>query len=134
MGKETTGRHATWFLWETPGGGLRPGETLEQCLQREALEEIGVSVRIRNEMPRFRSFGVAVAPASEPEVHWLFAYCRCEPEGEPDLSRALDNEFAELRFIGQEEFLNLLEEDRVSFGERTHLPHVMAELGLWSPG
>ena len=134
MGKETTPQDASWFMWETPGGGLRPGETLEQCLQREALEEIGVGIRIRNEIPRFRSFADAATTPHDPGLHWLLVYCRCEPQGEPDLAHASDAEFAELRFVGQMDFRRLLGEGRIAKGERTFLSPIMVELGLWSPG
>ena len=36
--------HALGVWWATPGGALDPGETLEEGLRRELLEEAGIAV------------------------------------------------------------------------------------------
>ena len=37
-------------LWEFPGGKRRPGESLEECLRRELMEELGVEVEVGEEI------------------------------------------------------------------------------------
>jgi ADP-ribose pyrophosphatase YjhB (NUDIX family) len=38
--------HYAAGLWRPPGGGLKPGEPFEDGVRREALEELGVDVRL----------------------------------------------------------------------------------------
>ena len=33
-------------LWEFPGGKIEPNETVEQCVEREILEEIGIAIAV----------------------------------------------------------------------------------------
>lgn len=37
--------------WETPGGSVEFGETLEQCVHREMMEEYGVHIEVVEQFP-----------------------------------------------------------------------------------
>ncbi|MFC1493659.1 (deoxy)nucleoside triphosphate pyrophosphohydrolase [Thermodesulfobacteriota bacterium] len=37
-------------LWEFPGGKKKEMETLEQCMEREIMEELGIKIRIEKEL------------------------------------------------------------------------------------
>jgi mutator protein MutT len=37
-------------FWEFPGGKIEPGETVEQCIQREIKEELGIEISVNEHL------------------------------------------------------------------------------------
>jgi 8-oxo-dGTP diphosphatase len=76
--------------WQIPGGGIEPDETEEQCVQREMLEETGLSVQVHSLLldepstpgaiyQRWRTYRCSILagearPGSEPEAEYADAY------------------------------------------------------------
>jgi 8-oxo-dGTP diphosphatase len=72
--RRLTGTHLAG-TWEFPGGKCEPGETHEDCLRRELLEELGVSADIGPEI-----FAITHAyPEKTVELHFR----SCTLHGEP---------------------------------------------------
>lgn len=62
-------------LWEFPGGKREPGESFEECLRRELREELGVDVRVHEEIKRITH------DYPEKSVHLRFFRCTLADEG-----------------------------------------------------
>ncbi len=76
--------------WGLPGGGLKPGESLEDCLRREVKEEAGLDVEIQGLLSASAHFDIRL-------VDMIFA---CRPAQGQDLSTFAPNaEIAEARFF-----------------------------------
>jgi 8-oxo-dGTP diphosphatase len=57
-------------LWEFPGGKRHPGESYEDCLRRELMEELGIEVEVSER------FAAVTHDYAEKSVHLEFFLCR----------------------------------------------------------
>jgi 8-oxo-dGTP diphosphatase len=81
-------------LWEFPGGKCDAGESLEACLARELREELGVEVRVGEEV--FTT--THTYPDRRVELHFL--RCRLHVEPRPQLGQ-------EMRWVRRDELATL---------------------------
>ncbi len=78
-------------LWEFPGGKIEAGETPQECLERELMEELGVETEI----------GDLVCVVQPSHRFHLTVHRARILKGEPEI-----REHTELRWIGLEDFGN----------------------------
>jgi 8-oxo-dGTP diphosphatase len=84
--------------WEFPGGKIDAGESPEECLRREIVEELGMQVRVGKPLApsthRYPAFTVTLYPfvcsleAGEPTLHEHAAVAWLRPEELPTLDWA----------------------------------------------
>jgi len=83
--------------WEFPGGKVDPGETPVEALHRELAEELGVAVRLGEELPGPDDGAWRISPR-----HLLRLWLAVVVDGEPT-----PIEHSELRWLGPGEWLGL---------------------------
>lgn len=82
-------------VWDLPGGGVEPKETLEEALKREMLEETSLDVRVREML--FVAEGERIREGRRTGV-WRSFFFRIERVGgEIDISREPD--LVDFRFV-----------------------------------
>lgn len=82
--------------WEFPGGKCDPGESLDECLRREILEELGVQCTIGEQI-----LGVT---HDYPERRVILHFFRCDIEGLPTAQIGQEMAWVARERLGEYEF------------------------------
>jgi 8-oxo-dGTP diphosphatase len=92
LARRAPGRRAYADLWSFPGGRVEEGETLEQALVREVLEEVGVTPLRYEEVGRIADPNAA---ETDPVTYYMYVVTAWQG-GEPGIR---DDEHTELAWF-----------------------------------
>ena len=92
-------------LWALPGGGVEPGERIDEALRREVREELGIGLaRIEPLLFKDTVLPKTFADGSKRMLHMVFLVYRCAPG---DGALRLNEEFTEHRWASRPELQEL---------------------------
>lgn len=117
--------------WETPGGHIEADENIIDGLKREVMEEVGAEIEVKNQLPFFFSYDGSIVKEEYRGNSGIQIYFVCNSLTNPDLKKATEKEFSELKFIGKEEFEKLLKENKIMIFDKLFLPEIIKKLKLW---
>ena len=98
--------------WEFPGGKVEPGESPEEAIRREIMEELGIAIRIEKRLGRVEH--------DYPSFHLSMDCFLAEPLGVPSFKEALDHRLLRAEELGSVDFLP---------ADRKILPWIVQALG-----
>ena len=75
--------------WEFPGGKKNHGETFEECVVREAREEVGIQIRVEQKLMEIRR-------SYNQKIIWLNFYLCVPISGEPIALECLKTQWADV--------------------------------------
>ncbi len=93
------------------------------------MEEMGAKIQFKETLPFFFQFNPK--RLSPNRQNGILIYFICSVIGRPDLSKATDDEFNEIKFIGKEEFFRLSKENKIMGFDSWYIPVIMRKLKLW---
>ena len=91
--------------WGLPGGGIEPGETMTDALQREMMEELGIE--IKEFKPAFFKDGTyekTFPDGSKKEIYMIFLLFHCLTS---EVEISLNEEFLEYKWVREDQVSEL---------------------------